>query len=186
MKKRIGVIGGRKLADKLSEEIAYTCGIQIVERGFQLITGGVNGAGLLASKGAYEYLKNKGIPHKDYIISVVPIGMNPDHDYGKVLYKGSTWAERRGELIKLAQCFLAISGAVGTFHEIEYTLKNKKILLPFACTGGAAASVWQHLNKMDEAPIPPELINALGPHNKNKKRLLDTAFNFIDKHIELL
>jgi predicted Rossmann-fold nucleotide-binding protein len=186
MKKRIGVIGGRKLGDKLSEEIAYACGIQIVERGFQLITGGVSGAGLLASQGAYDYLKNKGIPHKEYIISVVPIGMNPDHDYGKVLYKGSTWEERRIELIKLARCFLAISGAAGTTHEIECTLKDKKILLPFACTGGAAASVWQHLKKMDKALIPSELINVLGPHNKNKKHLLDAAFNFIDKHIELL
>jgi predicted Rossmann-fold nucleotide-binding protein len=186
MKKRIGVIGGRKLADKLSEEIAYNCGIQIVERGFQLITGGVSGAGLLASKGAYEYLKNKGIPHKNYIISVIPIGMNPDHDYGEVLHKGSTWAERRAELIKLAQCFLAISGATGTFHEIEYTLKDKKILLPFACTGGAAASAWHHLKKMDEVPIPSELVNALSPNNRNKKHLLDAAFNFIDKYIELL
>lgn len=186
MKKRIGVIGGRKLADKLSEEISYNCGIKIVERGFQLITGGVSGAGLLASKGAYEYLKNKGIPHKNYILSVVPKGMHPHHDYGKVLHKGSTWEERQIELIKLARCFLAISGAVGTFHEIECTLKDKKILLPFACTGGAAASSWQHLNEMDEAPIPVELIIALGPHNKNKKHLLDAAFNFIDKHIELL
>ena len=186
MIKRIGVIGGSRLTDNLSEEIAYACGEEIAKRGFQLVTGGVGGAGLLASKGAYNYLKKTGKPAQEFILSVVPVGISPAHTHGAVLHRGSNWAERREELIKLAKLFLVISGAYGTSNEVEITLAENKILLPFACTGGAAASAWHLLKGGENAIYPLQLINSLAPENKDKELLLQAVFGFIEDNRHLL
>lgn len=186
MIKRIGVIGGSRLYDYLSKEISYGCGFQIAKRGFLLLTGGVGGAGLMASQGAYDFLKTAKKPTQEFILSVVPAGINPVHNYGAVLYRGSDWAERRVELIKMAKLFLVISGAFGTSNEVEIALAENKILIPLACTGGAAASAWRMLKEQKDTRIPAELIDSLHPGNKDKELLLNAAFGFIDDNRELI
>jgi len=186
MIKRIGVIGGSRLSDNLSKEVAYECGLHIAQRGFQLITGGVGGAGLMASKGAYDYLRKAGKIPQHFILSVVPEGINPAHSYGTILHRGSDWAERRAELIKMAKLFLVISGAFGTSNEVEIALAENKILIPLGCTGGAAASAWQMLKERNDVMISAELLDTLHPDNKDKELLLNAVFGFIEDNKELI
>ena len=167
MTPKIALLGGRRLVDRQALRIAYSLGEAIVAQGYQLFTGGVSGAGEEVSRGAYRYLKKRGEDPVDRITSVVPQGYEPSHSYGKTLYRGKDWEERRRELVKIADILIVVGGGEGTRQEIGFALEEGKPLIPIGSTGGEAVRLWQKLYQTGESRIGGDHLWKLRPEVKD-------------------
>lgn len=114
----IAVIGGSQ-PDRESLEIAEQVGRLIAERNAILITGGMGGIMLAASKGAHEA--------KGLVIGILPgIDKNNANEYVDVPIVTGVGEARNSIIIRTCDCAIAIDGSYGTLSEIAYCMIYKK------------------------------------------------------------
>ena len=142
---RIGILGGRELPTEKAGPTAYALGREIASRDHVLVTGGARGAGGQACRGAHEALQDLGIDPNERIVSYVPEGKRPEHEYGAHDHRGFTWKDRRGLLVLEADFFFVVGGGEGTLDEVRAAHFRRKGLLPLPDTGGLAAAAFQRL-----------------------------------------
>lgn len=145
---RIGILGGREFPTPLTGPIAYALGREIALRGCILVTGGARGSGGEACRGAHEALVELGIDPAQRIISYVPEGKTPEHDYGRCEHRGFTWKDRRGLLVLEADFFFVVGGSEGTLDEVNAAHRKCVPVLPVPESGGVAAGLWAQLTSI--------------------------------------
>ena len=160
---KVGVLGGRRIEVPEVEEFSLVLGRVIVSRGFILVTGGVSGVGELASRGAAEWLRKQGMSIDDFIISLLPFGIPPIHPYGRVIHRGRDWRERRRELARFADYFIAVSGGEGTLDEMEQVIRLGKPLLPIGRGEGTALPIWKKLMREERDEAKRRMLERVGP-----------------------
>jgi len=114
----IAVIGGSE-PDKESLKIAEQVGRLIIERGAILITGGMGGVMLAASKGAHDA--------KGLVIGVLPgIDKNEANAYVDIPIVTGVGEARNSIITRTCDCAIAIDGSYGTLSEIAYCMIYRK------------------------------------------------------------
>ncbi|MBN2620826.1 TIGR00725 family protein [candidate division WOR-3 bacterium] len=117
----IAVIGGSR-PDKESLEIAEQVGKLIAQRNAILITGGMGGIMLAASKGAHE---TNGL-----VIGILPgIDKNNANKYVDIPIVTGVGEARNSIITRTCDCAIAIDGSYGTLSEIAYCMIYKKVVI---------------------------------------------------------
>jgi uncharacterized protein (TIGR00725 family) len=114
----IAVIGGSQ-PDEESLKIAEQVGKLIAERQAILITGGMGGIMLAASKGAHEA--------NGLVIGVLPgSDRNEANKYVDIPIVTGVGEARNSIITRTCDCAIAINGSYGTLSEIAYCMIYKK------------------------------------------------------------
>jgi len=114
----IAVIGGSQ-PDKESMTIAEQVGRLIAEKDAILITGGMGGVMLAASKGAHEA--------HGLVIGVLPgIDKRNANEYVDIPIVTGVGEARNSIITRTCDCAIAIDGSYGTLSEIAYCMMYKK------------------------------------------------------------
>jgi uncharacterized protein (TIGR00725 family) len=117
----IAVIGGSQ-PDKESLEIAEQVGKLIAQKNAILITGGMGGIMLAASKGAHEA--------SGLVIGILPgIDKNNANKYVDIPIVTGVGEARNSIITRTCDCAIAIDGSYGTLSEIAYCMIYKKAVI---------------------------------------------------------
>jgi uncharacterized protein (TIGR00725 family) len=117
----IAVIGGSQ-PDKESLEIAEQVGKLIAQKNAILITGGMGGIMLAASKGAHEA--------NGLVIGILPgIDKNNANKYVDIPIVTGVGEARNSIITRTCDCAIAIDGSYGTLSEIAYCMIYKKVVI---------------------------------------------------------
>jgi len=116
----IGVIGGSSCEENICE-LAYRVGYLIGKNKIVLVTGGLGGVMLHASKGA----KDAG----GITVGILPYGKEDANPYVDIAIPTYFGLARNHLVVRASDVLIAIDGYVGTLSEISFALNEGKTVI---------------------------------------------------------
>lgn len=116
----IGVIGGSSCEEHICE-LAYRVGYLIGKNKVVLVTGGLGGVMLHASKGA----KDAG----GITVGILPYGKEDANPYVDIAIPTYFGVARNHLVVRASDVLIAIDGYVGTLSEISFALNEGKTVI---------------------------------------------------------
>ena len=122
----IAVVGDAEIKEENEYQIAFDIGKLIVDSGYVLATGGLNGVMEAAAKGASSSSKYDG----KSIIAVLPdYSENSANIYSDLTLPLGNGVARNINLISISNAVIAIGGGAGTLSEISTAWQMKKLIV---------------------------------------------------------
>jgi hypothetical protein len=164
-------------------------GVNVIDRDLNLVSGFGRGIGTHIIKGALERLfehDRRPPVHQRLILRPFP-RLDPSDPLRTSLQRSY-----REEMIAHAGFTIFIAGnrdgepvAPGVIEEYEVTLQLKRIPIPLAVTGWAAAEIWRRIQPDREnvyrGRVSDELFNKLNDASLSNEQLLNVVFDIIER-----
>lgn len=127
-RKTISVIGDASLEENSPKEIfAQELGKTLVDNGYRIVSGGLNGVMKAVFKGAHESEKYR----EGDTVAVLP-GNNPDeaNEYADIVIATGLDAARN-IIVANSDAVIAVGGGCGTLSELSYAWSLKRLVLAY-------------------------------------------------------
>ena len=130
------------------DSFCISLGKLLGESGVSVISGAAQ-PGLLVSYALAEYLQEVGRYEPERVVfyyqskNATPVA--PLRRLGTIRYFGEDRSRMRHEMIRHSRVTILVSGDDGAREEAKMSMSDNVPVIPMACTGGAAAEVWNSL-----------------------------------------
>lgn len=173
------------------ELFAYSLAQKVIQEDYKIISGFGLGIGSSVINGALEEIMQSKYKHVDEHLCLRPF---PQVITGKMT-REQLWQVYREEMIQQAGIAIFMFGnkksedgiviADGMIKEFEIAKNSHKIIIPLGCTGGAALTIWEDVNKnIKEYPYLEKYISALKSTTDSNELIL--IINTIIKNQQLI
>ncbi len=120
MKRTVGIIGGSSCSEEICK-LAYRVGYLLAKQDIVVVTGGLGGVMLHASKGA----KDAG----GITLGILPYGKEEANPYVDIAIPTFFGLARNHLVVRASDVLIAIDGYIGTLSEISFALNENKTVI---------------------------------------------------------
>jgi NAD-dependent SIR2 family protein deacetylase len=174
------------------DSLARRIGKELITRGYNLVSGyglGVGGACILGGNEVAYFDKNMRTGQRLFLRlfpQEIPAGVNRGELYTRIRKE---MVEQSGAVIFLAGNKRDASGAAvladGVMEEYNLAKAESKVLIPVACTGHAAETIWREIEPQLASLFPKVNVqaefNVLGDQNSSEDQLIEAVFSILKK-----
>lgn len=132
-RKIVAVIGNKKVEDGgIRQQMAYAIGKALVDNGYRVLTGGVNGVMKAAMEGARASEKYK---EGDTIAIIPSFDSEMANEFADVVIPTGLDAMRNA-IVSNSYAVIGVGGGAGTLCEYAFAWSFKRLIIAFENTGG--------------------------------------------------
>ena len=133
IRKIVAVIGNKKVEDGgIRQQMAYAIGKALVDNGYRVLTGGVNGVMKAAMEGARASEKYK---EGDTIAIIPSFDSEMANEFADVVIPTGLDAMRNA-IVSNSYAVIGVGGGAGTLCEYAFAWSFKRLIIAFENTGG--------------------------------------------------